>query len=79
MVVNNAKDLALHGVIGSNVDGLVKAPDHQRDGYGGVETNCRFLHRGILMEPFQCTTAEAYSACNTTSNSSRLTVVKITS
>ena len=48
MVVDDAEDLALHCVIGSGVDGLVIAPDHECESDGNVQTGCKFLHRGIL-------------------------------
>ena len=52
MVEDNAKDLALHGVRGSNVDGLVKAPEHEGNGNSGVKAESNFLHRGILCNDF---------------------------
>ena len=37
MVVEDAEDVALHRVVGRNVDGLVESPDHEQDGDQGGE------------------------------------------
>ena len=44
MIEDDAKYLALHRVSGRDVDGLVKAPDHEGDGERGVDAYCEFLH-----------------------------------
>jgi hypothetical protein len=59
MVVEDALDF-VHGLfVGRDIDGLVKAPDHEGDGDGGVETDGELLHWGILMRRFQFTTVGA--------------------
>ena len=44
VVVNDAEDLALHGVVGRNVDGLVIAPGQQREHDDGIKADgCFFM------------------------------------
>ena len=42
----DAENLALQGVSGRDIDGLVVAPDHESYGDGGVEGENCFLHLG---------------------------------
>ncbi len=43
MVVNNAEDFALHGVVRRHIDGLVITPDHQGDGDQNIENDSDFF------------------------------------
>jgi hypothetical protein len=44
VVEDDAEDFALHRVDWRDIDGLIEAPDHQRDGDCGVKANGEFLH-----------------------------------
>lgn len=43
MVVDDAEDVALHGIIGRDINGLVVSPDHERKGDGGKEAGEGFF------------------------------------
>ena len=51
MVINNAEHLALRGVVGSDVDGLIVGPAQQSDSNQNIKTDGELLHGEILLPP----------------------------
>ena len=49
MIKDDAEDFALHCVRRRDVNGLIEAPDHQRNGDCGVKPDGEFLHTGTLV------------------------------